>query len=285
MPKGIAASPGIAIGKVYILEKETFCILEYEIKEEVVEAEIKRFREAVEESKRELEEIKKRVKKTIGEKEAYIFQAHLLILEDPLLIGATIDRIRKQRLNAEASLRNTLKAFPAKFASAQAGFVKERFRDVEDIGERVLANLLKRPTLSLSHLEEEIILVAYDLAPSDTVAMQKDKILGFATNIGGRTSHTAIMARSLKIPAVVGLRDITQKVKPGSVIILDGNEGKIVVNPTFKQIERYKRSQKEFLSYQRKLETLRSLPPQTLDGREVELAVNIFVLATTEDKN
>ncbi|GAH16542.1 unnamed protein product, partial [marine sediment metagenome] len=111
--------------------------------------------------------------------------------------------------------------------------------------------------------------------PSDTVAMQKDKILGFATNIGGRTSHTAIMARSLKIPAVVGLRDITQKVKPGSVIILDGNEGKIFVNPTFKQIERYKRSQKEFLSYQRKLETLRSLPPQTLDGREVELAVNI----------
>ncbi|GAH01639.1 unnamed protein product, partial [marine sediment metagenome] len=170
MPKGIAASPGIAIGKVYILEKETFCILEYEIKEEVVEAEIKRFREAVEESKRELEEIKKRVKKTIGEKEAYIFQAHLLILEDPLLIGATIDRIRKQRLNAEASLRNTLKAFPAKFASAQAGFIQERFRDVEDIGERVLANLLKRPTLSLSHLEEEIILVAYDLAPSDTVA-------------------------------------------------------------------------------------------------------------------
>lgn len=275
MPKGIAASPGIAIGKVYILEKETFCILEYEIKEEVIEAEIKRFREAVEESKRELEEIKKRVKKTIGEKEAYIFQAHLLILEDPLLIGATIDRIRKQRLNAEASLRNTLKAFPVKFASAQAGFVKERFRDVEDIGERVLANLLKKPTLSLSHLEEEIILVAYDLAPSDTVAMQKDKILGFATNIGGRTSHTAIMARSLKIPAVVGLRDITQKVRPGSIIILDGNEGKIVVNPTFKQIERYKRSQKEFLSYQRKLETLRSLPPQTLDGREVELAVNI----------
>ena len=275
MFRGIAASPGIVMGKVYILEKEDFPILEYKIKKEQVEKEIERFKEAVEESKKQLEEIKERVKKKIGIRESYIFQAHLSILEDPLLIDNTIERIKKERLNAETSLRNTFKAFPKKFASAQAGFIQERFRDVEDIGERILRNLLNKPTFTLSHLEESIIIVAYDLAPSDTASMQKGKILGFATDIGGRTSHTAIMARSLEIPAVVGMGDITQKVKPGSIIILDGNTGRVIINPTPSQIEKYQKEEEEFFSYKKKLEALKTLPAQTLDGREIELGVNI----------
>ena len=275
MFRGIAASPGIAMGKVYILEKEDFPILKYKIKKEQVEKEIERFKEAVEESKKQLEEIKERVKKKIGIRESYIFQAHLSILEDPLLIDSTIERIKKERLNAETSLRNTFKAFPKKFASAQAGFIQERFRDVEDIGERILRNLLNKPTFTLSHLEESIIIVAYDLAPSDTASMQKGKILGFATDIGGRTSHTAIMARSLEIPAVVGMGDITQKVKPGSIIILDGNTGRVIINPTPSQIEKYQKEEEEFFSYKKKLEALKTLPAQTLDGREIELGVNI----------
>ncbi len=275
MLRGIAASPGIVIGKVYILKKEDFPILEYKIKKEQVEKEIERFKEAVEESKKQLEEIKERVKKKIGIRESYIFQAHLSILEDPLLIDNTIERIKKERLNAETSLRNTFKAFPKKFASAQAGFIQERFRDVEDIGERILRNLLNKPTFTLSHLEESIIIVAYDLAPSDTASMQKGKILGFATDIGGRTSHTAIMARSLEIPAVVGMGDITQKVKPGSIIILDGNTGRVIINPTPSQIEKYQKEEEEFFSYKKKLEALKTLPAQTLDGREIELGVNI----------
>lgn len=275
MLRGIAASPGIVIGKVYILEKEDFPILEYKIKKEQVGKEIERFKEAVEESKKQLEEIKERVKKKIGIRESYIFQAHLSILEDPLLIDNTIERIKKERLNAETSLRNTFKAFPKKFASAQAGFIQERFRDVEDIGERILRNLLNKPTFTLSHLEESIIIVAYDLAPSDTASMQKGKILGFATDIGGRTSHTAIMARSLEIPAVVGMGDITQKVKPGSIIILDGNTGRVIINPTPSQIEKYQKEEEEFFSYKKKLEALKTLPAQTLDGREIELGVNI----------
>ena len=133
MLRRIAASPGIVIGKVYILEKEDFPILKYKIKKEQVEKEIERFKEAVEESKKQLEEIKERVKKKIGIRESYIFQAHLSILEDPLLIDNTIERIKKERLNAETSLRNTFKAFPKKFASAHAGFIQKRFRDVEDI--------------------------------------------------------------------------------------------------------------------------------------------------------
>jgi len=273
--RGIAASPGIAMGKVYILEKEDLPILKYKIKKEQVEKEIERFKEAVEESKKQLEEIKERVKKKIGIRESYIFQAHLSILEDPLLIDSTIERIKKERLNAETSLRNTFKAFPKKFASAQAGFIQERFRDVEDIGERILRNLLNKPTFTLSHLEESIIIVAYDLAPSDTASMQKGKILGFATDIGGRTSHTAIMARSLEIPAVVGMGDITQKVKPGSIIILDGNTGRVIINPTPSQIEKYQKEEEEFFSYKKKLEALKTLPAQTLDGREIELGVNI----------
>ncbi len=275
MLKGIAASPGIVMGKVYILEKEDFPILKYKIKKDQVEKEIERFKEAVEESKKQLEEIKERVKKKIGIRESYIFQAHLFILEDPLLIDSTIERIKKENLNAETSLKNTLKAFPEKFASAQAGFIQERFRDVEDIGERILRNLINKPTFTLSHLEESIIIVAYDLAPSDTASMQKGKILGFATDIGGRTSHTAIMARSLEIPAVVGMGNITQKVKPGSTIILDGNTGKVIINPTPSQIAKYRKEEEKFLFYKKGLETLKTLPAQTLDGREIELGVNI----------
>ena len=275
MPKGIAASPGITIGKVYILEKENFCILEYKIEKEGVRGEIRRFKEAVEEAKKQLQEIEKKAREKIGVRESYIFRAHLSILEDPLLIGGTLSRIRRQRLNAETCLSNTLRDFPSRFASAQTGLIKERFRDVEDIGERIMANLLNKPTFTLSHLEENIIIVAHDLAPSDTVSMQKDKVLGFATNVGGRTSHTAIIARSLEIPAVVGLRDITKKTKPGSTIIVDGNTGRVIISPTVRQIERYQKRQEKFLFYRKRLEAIRDLPAQTLDGREVELAVNI----------
>jgi len=275
MPKGVAASPGIAIGKAYILEKENLCILEYKIKQEEVEREIKRFKKAVEESKKQVLEIKDKVSKEIGKQEAYIFQSYLNILEDPLLIDGTIEKIKNSRLNAEAALRATYKSFPEKFKAIQSEFIKERFRDVEDVAQRILQNLLEQPTMSLSHLEEKIIIVAYDLAPSDTVSIDKDKVLGFATDVGGRTSHTAIMARALEIPAVVGLRDITKKVKPGSTIIVDGNSGKVIINPTPRQIERYKEKKRKFLIYKKSLENLKSLPPKTIDGREIELAANI----------
>lgn len=275
MITGIPASPGIAIGEVYILKKEDFCILEYKIKEEEIEKEIKRFREAVAQSKQQMKRIKKMVKESMGKKEAYIFQTYLHLLEDPLLINETIKKIRKERLNAEASLRKTFKALQLKFASVKYDLIRERFRDIEDIGGRILHNLLKKPPLTLSHLNEEIIVIAYDLAPSDTASMQKDKILGFATDIGGRTSHTAIMARSLEIPAVVGLGNITQKVEPGSPVILDGNEGKVIINPTREEMEKYQRLQEEFINYKKGLKVLKSLPPQTLDGREVGLAANI----------
>ncbi len=275
MPKGIAASPGIAVGKAYILEKEEYCILEYKIKKEEVEGELERFEVAVESSKKDLGKIKKRVEEQLGEKEAYIFQAHLYILEDPLFVQDITKRIRRQRLNAEAAVRRTLKVFEAKFASARAEFIRRRFGDVEDVGEHILRNLLKRPTLTLSHLKEKIIVVANDLAPSDTASMQKSNILGFATNVGGRTSHSAIMARSMEIPAVVGLGSITSKVQPGSVVILDGNRGRVIVNPTSRQLANYRTEKERFISHRKELEILRSLPPQTLDGREVGLAANI----------
>ncbi len=275
MPKGIAASPGIAVGKAYILEKEEYCILEYKIKKEEVEEELKRFEAAVENSKKDLNKIKKRVEKELGEREAYIFQAHLYILEDPLFIRDITKRIKRQRLNAEAAVRRTLKVFEARFAAARAEFIRRRFGDVEDVGEHILRNLLKRPTLTLSHLEEKIIVVANDLAPSDTASMQKSNILGFATNVGGRTSHSAIMARSMEIPAVVGLGSITNKVQPGAVVILDGNKGRVIVNPTSQQLANYRMKKKRFISHRKELEILRSLPAQTLDGREVGLAANI----------
>lgn len=274
--KGIPASPGIAIGKTYILERENFCILEYKIKKEEIEKETNRFKRAVEEAKKQINEIKEKVKQKIGEEEAYIFQTYLSILEDPLLIDETVKRIKEERLNAETALREVYKSFPQRFKVAtQSEFMEERFRDVENAAERVLHNLLRRPILSLSHLEENIIVVAYDLAPSDTASMDRKNVLAFATDIGGRTSHTAIMARAMEIPAVVGLRDITKKVKPGTTIIVDGEKGQVVVNPTRAQIKRYQEKKKKFLAYRKKLEVLKSLPAQTVDGREIELAANI----------
>jgi len=273
--KGVPASPGIAIGKVYILEKEDFCILEYRIKKEGVDKEIKRFKEAVEESKKQILRIKERIREKIGEKEASIFQSHLNILEDPLLIDETIKRIKKEKVNAETALREVYKDFLERFKSIQTEFIEERFRDIEDVAQRILHNLLKRPMMSLSHLEESIIVVARNLSPSDTASMDKEKVLGFATDIGGRTSHAAIMARALEIPAVVGLRNVTEKVRPGSTIIVDGDRGRVIVNPTFSQIKNYQRKRKEFLAYREKLEELKSLPAQTIDGREIELAANI----------
>ncbi|RLE12758.1 phosphoenolpyruvate--protein phosphotransferase, partial [Candidatus Aerophobetes bacterium] len=183
--------------------------------------------------------------------------------------------IKREKVNAETALRQVYKSFPEKFKVVQLEFMQERFRDVEDVAERVMRNLLKSPILSLSHLEENIIVVAYDLAPSDTASMDKEKVLGFATDIGGRTSHTAIMARALEIPAVVGLRDVTKKVKPGTTIIVDGDRGRVIINPTPAQIKKYEERKRKFLAYRETLETLKPLPAQTLDGREIELAANI----------
>jgi len=236
---------------------------------------IKRFKEAVEESKKQILRIKERIREKIGEKEASIFQSHLNILEDPLLIDETIKRIKKEKVNAETALREVYKDFLERFKSIQTEFIEERFRDIEDVAQRILHNLLKRPMMSLSHLEESIIVVARNLSPSDTASMDKEKVLGFATDIGGRTSHAAIMARALEIPAVVGLRNVTEKVRPGSTIIVDGDRGRVIVNPTFSQIKNYQRKRKEFLAYREKLEELKSLPAQTIDGREIELAANI----------
>lgn len=275
MLKGIAASPGIGIGKAYILEKENFCILEYKIKQEEVEPEIKRFEDAVEETKKQITEIKEKVEEKVGKQEAYIFQTYLNMLQDPLFINETIKTIKEERLNAEASLRRVCRSFPQKLQDVQSEFMQERFRDFEDIAERVLFNLLKKPMLTLSHLEEEIIVVAHNLAPSDTVSMDKKNILGFATDIGGRTSHTTIMARAMEIPAVVGLREITKKVKPGTTIIIDGNRGQVIIDPDRAQIKRYAEKKQKLFAYRKKLEHLKSLPCKTLDGREIELAANI----------
>jgi phosphotransferase system enzyme I (PtsI) len=275
MEKGIPGSPGIAIGKAYILEKETFCILEYNISANDVEAEIDRFLKAVEESKQQMLQLQREVTQKVDKREAYIFSIYTSILEDPLLIEGTIDRIRSDLVNAETALRECYKSLPEKFKTVRSEFMQERLIDIEYAGERILQNLLKRPPLSLAHLKENIIVVAYDLAPSETASMDKEKVLGFCTDRGGRTSHTAIMARALEIPAVVGLRDITSKVKPGTKLIVDGEHGRVIINPTAAQIRHYQELQRKLQSYRESLHSLVSLPPQTPDGREIELSANI----------
>ncbi|MBI5555886.1 MAG: phosphoenolpyruvate--protein phosphotransferase [Elusimicrobia bacterium] len=274
---GIAASPGIVIGKALILSQEDFCIKMRKLQDKEIEQEIIRFQEALNTTKQELIAIRDKVNGRLGTKHATIFEAYLLVLDDPMLVKETIAKIRKERMNVEYVFSQTISKFAHVFTSMGDEYLRERGRDIQDLGKRVLHNLLGEKKHSLSQLKEEVIIIANDLTPSDTVQMREEKILGFITNMGGKTSHTAIMAQSLGIPAIVGLKDITAKVKTGDEIILDGYEGIVVINPVRSLLEEYEKRNKKYIEIKKQLHKLKDLPAVTLDGREVQLVANIEI--------
>ena len=227
--KGIGASPGIAIGKALVLEHKEMVI---EKKENVnVEVEVEKLNSAVDTSKKELSAVKEKVAKELGEEEAEIFGAHLLVLEDPEFIGEAENKIKNESLNAEYALNEVKDMFVSIFESMDNDYMRERAADVKDVTNRVLRHILGIKIIDLSNLSDEVVLIAHDLTPSDTATMDKKKVLGFLTNIGGRTSHTAIMSRTLEIPAIVGLSDVTDKVKDSDMIVFDGDKGIVIVSP------------------------------------------------------
>lgn len=273
MYKGTGASPGVALGKALVIEHSELNIEKKNI--ENVETEVEKLQTAVDESKKELEQVKERAKVELGEHEAEIFEAHLLVLQDPELIDQTIAKIRDEKVNADFALNEVKEMFVSIFESMDNEYMRERAADIKDVTNRVLRHILGIKVVDLSALSEEVILIAHDLTPSDTATMNKKMVLGFLTNIGGRTSHTAIMARTLEIAAVVGLSDVTENVKDGDFIVFNGETGQVIVNPDEKVINEYRDLKAKFDEEKEALKQLIGKTSITLDGRHVELAGNI----------
>ena len=273
MYKGTGASPGIALGKALVIEHSELVIEKKTI--ENIDEEIQKLESAVKVSKEELTKVKEKALDELGEHEAEIFEAHLLVLEDPELIGSAISKIRDEKVNADYALNEIKEMFVAMFESMDNEYMRERAADIKDVTNRVLRHILGIKVVDLAGLDEEVVLIAHDLTPSDTATMNKNMVLGFLTDIGGRTSHTAIMARTLEIAAVVGLNDITKKVKDGDYIVFNGDTGEVIVNPDEETKAKYASLKEEFEEYRKSLELLKGQASITTDGRHVELAGNI----------
>ncbi len=275
MLKGIAASPGIEIGKAHVVKHEQVVINTSPIKKEDTGKQIKKLEDALTTTKLQLEKIKEKAQKELGSEKAKIFDAQLMVLEDSVFINEIKSKIQDELITADNAVSQVVKSYIAEFDSAKDEYLKERAADIKDIGERLIKNILGISADAFS-LEQEAIIIARDLTPSDTAQMDKEKVKAFATDMGGRTSHTAIMARSLEIPAVVGLKDATEKVNTGDTIIIDGNEGLVYVNPDEETTKRYEKLKQDYLNKVKELKMLKDLPAKTSDNlRRVEISANI----------
>jgi phosphoenolpyruvate-protein phosphotransferase (PTS system enzyme I) len=270
---GVAASSGVAIGKAFLLANPHLQIETVSVEDP--SSEIKRLTDALEQAKADLREISERAEREMGPDKAAIFQAHLLVLEDPELVETVKGKIAAEKVNAESALHETAQTFIELFEQMDNEYMKERAADIRDVTKRVLCHLLGVEFAAPSDLAEEVILVAEDLTPSDTAQLDRRYVKGFVTDIGGRTSHSAIMARSLEIPAVVGTTDVTREAAAGVTIILDGHEGLVIIDPTPEEIEAYRKKQAEYERQKSELAKLVHTATTSQDGVHVELAANI----------
>lgn len=271
--QGIGASSGIAIAKAYRMEAPD---LSYDKKDiDSPEQEVQRFKDAIETSKGELEKIKNHALKQLGEEKAEIFSAHLLVLSDPELLQPIEDKIKTENVNAEAALDETANMFIDMFKNMDNEYMRERAADIQDVTKRVMSHLLNVTFPDPALIDEQVVIVAEDLTPSDTAQLNKEFVQGFTTDIGGRTSHSAIMARSLEIPAVVGTKQVTETINQNDMVIVDGIDGDVIVNPTDEQIEEYKQKQADFEKQKQEWAKLKDEHTKTADGQHVELVANI----------
>src|SRR3990170_6229413 len=278
--KGIGVSSGIVIGHAYILERgmvepTQFCYLD----PSETEGEIERFRGALKASREQLMRIKRKMEQDgKGKEHIRIIDAHLMILKDNMLINDTIKAISGQRVNAEWALKTVLNDIMEYFEKMDDPYLRERAMDIEHIVNRLLLNLMGRKHESIADIKDPVVVVAHDLAPTDTAQMVKGTVLGFLTDVGGKTSHTAIMARSLEIPAVVGLESITRKAESGDTVIVDGTTGTVILNPSDSVVEVYKRRRERYENYGKALFHYKDLPSETTDGRRVRLMGNMEIV-------
>ncbi|GCA28108.1 phosphoenolpyruvate-protein phosphotransferase [Staphylococcus aureus] len=272
--KGIAASDGVAIAKAYLLVEPD---LTFDKNEKVtdVEGEVAKFNNAIEASKVELTKIRNNAEVQLGADKAAIFDAHLLVLDDPELIQPIQDKIKNENANAASALTDVTTQFVTIFESMDNEYMKERAADIRDVSKRVLSHILGVELPNPSMIDESVVIVGNDLTPSDTAQLNKEFAQGFATNIGGRTSHSAIMSRSLEIPAIVGTKSITQEAKQGDMIIVDGLNGDVIVNPTEDELIAYQDKRERYFADKKELQKLRDADTVTVDGVHAELAANI----------
>jgi len=273
MRKGIAASKGYAIGKVFLQEHEEIVISDAKIAD--IGAEKEKMQKALDDSKAQLEIIKIKAEKEMGAEKAEVFEAHITLLDDPEFTGAMIGEIENNSLNGLKAIESVTNTFVAIFESMDNEYMRERAADIKDVSKRILSNFAGKGGESFAINESNTIVVAHDLTPSDTAGLDRTKVVGFITNIGGRTSHAAIMARTLEIPAVLGLGDITTCVKTGDMIIVDGITGDVIINPTEEVLVEYKAKKEKFQAQQEELKKLIQVKTTTKSGRRIEVCGNI----------
>ncbi|MCQ4086239.1 phosphoenolpyruvate--protein phosphotransferase [Saccharibacillus sp. JS10] len=270
---GIAASAGIAIAKAFRLEHPDYTVTQKHVQN--AEAEIAKLDDALAKSQVELERIKENTLKELGAQKAEIFESHLLILNDPELISPIKDMIVNDQVNADYALSETSKQFVSMFENMKSAYLQERAADMKDVTKRILGHLLGLNVQNPAEISEEVIVISEDLTPSDTAQLNRKYVKGFTTNIGGRTSHSAIMARSLEIPAIVGTKNVLEQVEPGDLVIVDGLEGNVIVNPSDEVVAEYREKQVKYDEQRAEWRKLREEPTVTTDGVHVELAANI----------
>lgn len=275
MITGIAASPGVVLGKALVLKEEPIVLNTQKITADQIEAEKAKFFAGREKAAKQLTAIKEKARRTLGEEKEAIFEGHLMILEDEELEEEILAYLEEKLVTADVAASKIIDMQVAMLSEIDDEYLKERAGDIRDIGNRLIRNILGMHIVDLGDIQDESILIAYDLTPSETAQLNLDKVLGFITDIGGRTSHTSIMARSLELPAIVGTNNITQVVKTGDMLILDATNNEIHVNPSAEQVEKFKAQQEKEAAEKAELAKLKDLPAETLDGHRVEVVGNI----------
>jgi phosphotransferase system enzyme I (PtsI) len=276
--KGIAVSPGIIVGKARLVDRSRVKILyQYLIGEPQLKREVERFKEALEAAKQQIIALKNKMPDQI-KKHAFILDTHLMIMDDSMFSSATINAILEEKINAEWALKKSVQNIGKVFAQIEDEYIKERMIDVEYVAERVLRNLAGKEQESLSEIDERVIIVAHELSPADTGSINIGKVMGFITDVGGRTSHAAIMAQSLKIPAVVGLETVTHHVQDGSLLIVDGSTGEVILDPDDEMIIQYQEKHLEQERFESSIIRMSHLPAETVDGHRIAVRANIEFL-------
>ncbi|MGE5610499.1 MAG: phosphoenolpyruvate--protein phosphotransferase [Bacillota bacterium] len=273
--KGIPVSPGVVISTALVLDAEDLAIPRRRVEEQQVALEIQRLRDAIDKSLAELHELRSAVSEKYGKEIGGIFDFHIGILKDRTLIEPVISTIRTQRVTAEYAVSAVMRRYASSFQSMSDRYLSDRVKDIYDIERRILHNVIGMKQESLSQLQSNVVVVAHDLLPSQTAALDRTHVRGFATDVGGRTSHTAIVARALGIPAVVGLGNITGEVSSGDIIIIDGNRGVVIINPDEEQLAEHREYERRREVLERELKELQTLPAVTRDGHMVSLQANI----------
>ncbi|MBJ0891504.1 phosphoenolpyruvate--protein phosphotransferase [Enterococcus faecium] len=274
MLKGIAASDGVAVAKAYLLVQPDLTFSKATVEDTA--AEEARLDAALAKSTEELQQIREKAAQSLGEAEAQVFDAHLMVLSDPEMVGQIKQNIKDNSVNAESALKEVTDMYIGMFeAMEDNAYMQERAADIRDVAKRILAHLLGVTLPNPSMINEEVVVVAHDLTPSDTAQLDRNFVKAFVTDIGGRTSHSAIMARSLEIPAIIGTKEITAKVKEGDILAVNGIEGDVIIDPTDEQKAEFEKAGADYAAQKAEWEKLKNAETVTADGKHFELAANI----------